>query len=97
MFSGYLGATEFVPWSSIHLGRYSFWGCSCYLGVYSDVQGRIILSISNQGYNEVQRKLTEAANEPLPWLNLDTGEYVRPIEKYIKFCYIIHSITMYKD
>ena len=35
--------------------------------------------------------------EPLPWTNLDTGEYVKPVARFINLCYGIHSATMYND
>jgi len=38
MFSRYLGDSEFVSWSPIYLGGYSFWGDSCYPGVNRGIQ-----------------------------------------------------------
>jgi len=51
MLSWHLGNSEFVPWSSIYLGRYSFWGNSSYPGTYCSIQS-IILPASNYSPNK---------------------------------------------
>ena len=38
MFSGYLGDSEFVPWSQVYLGGYSFWGNRRYPSINSYIQ-----------------------------------------------------------
>ena len=85
MFSGHLGGSEFVPWSSIYLGRYSFWGDGCYPGTYCGTQS-IILPASNYHPDKVQHKLTETTKGPLPWLNLNNGKHVRQVAKQSNIC-----------